>query len=71
MGLIMKNGVPYGGLANATAATQVSYSTSTSGLSGTSVQTAIDEIAVCTRELESLTEPSGQRTGDVWVQPYT
>ena len=70
MGLIMKNEVPYGGAGNVTSAAQVSYSTSTSGLSGTSVQTAMDEIAVCSLELQSSTEPNNQRIGDVWVQPY-
>lgn len=42
MGTIIKNGVPYSGSSNPNAA-DVPYSNSTSGLSATNVQAAIDE----------------------------
>ncbi len=70
MGLIMKNGVAYGGVANTTSAAQVQYSNTSSGLTGTSVQSAIDEIALKPTEVFSDTEPLTQRVGDVWSQIY-
>lgn len=59
MGTIIKNGVPYSGSSNPNAA-DVPYSNSTSGLSATNVQSAIDEMMTATTG--TLSNPSSLLT---------